>query len=237
MTSRTLTEIAELCGADLDGDGARKVVGPSSLVDAEEHHVSFFSDPRYRGQLVSTKAAGVLVPTGFELDEELKRQISGEGGRDLTLLRVEDPSGAFTTVIESFAAPLSALPVGAHPSALVDESAKIGEGVAIGPNVVIGPHVVLEDNVILHAGVFVGEATCIGRSTVCHPNVTLYPRTVLGAKCILHAGVVVGSDGFGFEPTAEGWDKIPQCGSVEVEDDVEIGAGSTIDRGRFGATR
>ncbi|MBI5362701.1 MAG: UDP-3-O-(3-hydroxymyristoyl)glucosamine N-acyltransferase [Planctomycetes bacterium] len=225
MQERTLFEIAALCGAELDGDGARRVQGPASLRDAGEREVSFLSNPRYRGELARTRAAGVLVPR----DEQRTRE-------DVALLRCADPNAAFTRVVQAFAAP-EWRPSGRHASAVVDPSARVANDAALGPNVVVGPDCVVGTRAVLFAGVVLGRGVQVGEDSVLHPGVVLYERVVLGARCTVHAGTVIGSDGFGFEPTREGWRKVSQCGNVVVDDDVEIGANSAIDRGRFGATR
>jgi UDP-3-O-[3-hydroxymyristoyl] glucosamine N-acyltransferase len=225
MVERTLSEIAALCGAELVGDGSRPVRGPASLRDATSNEVSFLASARYRADLARTHAAGVLVGR----DEAHTRP-------EIAFLRCADPNAAFTRVVEAFAAP-DWKPSGVHPSACVDASAVLGPGVTIGAGAFVGPRCTLGARTILFPGVVLGGGVVVGEDTVLHPNVVLYDRVELGARCIVHAGAVIGADGYGFEPTREGWRKIPQCGNVVVEDDVEIGANATIDRGRFGATR
>lgn len=226
MATLTVTEIARLCGATLDGDGDRKVVGPASLAEARPDEVSFLGNPRYLAELERTSAGAVLVSPEVRTERA-----------DLALLRCENPSRAFTLVIDAFRPPEDRPPAGVHPSAAVDPSASLGEGVVVGPNAVVGRGARIGERVVLHGGVHVGARTSVGAGSVLHPNVVLYHDVKVGRRCILHAGAVLGSDGFGFEPTPEGWEKIPQCGTVEVGDDVEIGANVTIDRGRFRATR
>ena len=226
MITRTVSEIAELCGAALEGDGSRRVTGPASLDDAGPDEISFLGNARYASSLLKTRAAAVLVAPGINVDRE-----------GLTVLRCEDPNRAFSRVIEEFR-PREGRPApGVHATAVVDETASIGERVTIGPQCVVGARAHLADDVVLHAGVVVGADVRIGEGTVVHPTCVLYWGVDVGKGCLLHAGVVLGSDGFGFEPIASGWRKIPQCGTVVIEDDVEIGANSAIDRGRFGATR
>ena len=225
MRERTLAEIAALCGAELEGDGARSVRGAASLRDAGEHEVSFLAHQRYRVDLARTKAAGVLV----ERAEPRTRD-------DIAYLRCVDPNAAFTRVVQAFSAE-DWRPAGVHSSAVADPTAKVAPDAVLGANVFVGPECVVGARAVLHAGVVLGRAVRVGEGTVLHPRVVLYDRVEVGARCIVHAGAVLGSDGFGFEPTREGWRKVPQCGNVVIEDDVEIGANSTIDRGRFGATR
>ncbi len=226
QVARTLSEIAAHCGADLEGDGSRLIVGPADLGRAGSQEISFLANPRYVPLLETTGAAGVLVGPGVESTRE-----------GLTLLRVQDPNRAFTAVVDLFA-PAEATPEpGVHPSAFVHSSAELGDGVSIGPLCSVGPDSMLAAGVVLHAGVQIADRVRVGAGSVLHPNVVLYSRVEMGERCLIHGGTVIGSDGFGFEPTAEGWRKIPQCGTVILGDDVEIGANCSIDRARFGATR
>lgn len=226
MTTRTVSELAELCGATLEGDGSRSVRGPASLQEAGPDEVSFLGNPRYASELLRTRAAAVLLAPGIEVRRP-----------DLSLLRHPHPNGAFTRIVEAFLPRPSRPEPGVHPGATVSPEAVLGRGVSVGPRAVVGAGAVLEDGVVVHAQAYVGADVRVGEGTTLHPSVVLYDRVSVGARCILHAGSVVGSDGFGFEPTPEGWEKIPQCGTVVIEDDVELGANVTIDRGRFGATR
>jgi UDP-3-O-[3-hydroxymyristoyl] glucosamine N-acyltransferase len=226
MITRTVSELAALCGAVLEGDGARVVTGPAGLSEATSDEISFLANPRYARDLEATSAAAVLVHPGLETSR-----------RDLALLRCADPSRAFTHVIRAFRTEQRRPDPGVHPRASVDPSARVGRNVSIAPLAFVGPGAVLGDRVVLHPGACVGARAKVGEDSELHPNAVLYEGVVVGARCILHAGAVIGSDGFGFEPTAEGWEKIPQCGTVVIEDDVEIGANTTIDRARFGETR
>lgn len=223
--TRTLAELAERCGALLEGDGDRLVIGPADLEGATEDEVSFLANPRYASLLETTRAAGVVV------GREVQRTREG-----LTLLRVEDPNRAFTAIVSLFVEEERTPEPGVHPTAVVCSTAELGPGVHVGPFCTIGSQARIGAGVVLRAGVHVGEQCRIGERTSLHPGVVLYSRVEVGADCIIHAGTVLGSDGFGFEPTAAGWRKIPQCGTVVVGDRVEIGAGCTIDRARFGAT-
>ena len=226
MTTRTVLELAELCGATLEGDGARLVVGPASLAEATIDEVSFLSNPRYTGELEETSAGAVVVARSVTPRRD-----------DLTLLRCENPSRAFSRVIEEFRPALGECEPGVHPTAIVEPDVSIGDGVSIGAGVFVGRETTLADKVVLHTGAIVGATCKLGPRTVVHAGCVLYPGTEVGADCLLHAGAVLGSDGFGFDPVPDGWQKVPQCGSVLVEDDVEIGANCTVDRGRFGSTQ
>lgn len=223
---RTLSEIAELCGAALEGDGSRSVIGPADLGQAGDQEISFLANPRYAPLLESTRAAGVLVAVDVSTERT-----------DLTLLRVDDPNRAFTKVVGLFAPAEMEVPLGVHESSVVHPSAELGADVRIGPLCSVGAEARLGAGVVLHAGVHLSDRVTVGAGSVLHPGVSLYSRVEVGEGCIIHSGTVIGSDGFGFEPTAEGWAKIPQCGSVQIGKQVEIGANCAIDRARFGVTR
>ena len=225
MIQRTASELAELCGAVLEGDGARVLVGPASLSEARADQVSFLRSARNAPELDGTRAGAVIVP--FDLRSQR---------RDLALLRCQDPSRAFSRVVEVFR-PAGARPApGVDPRAAVARDARLGEGVSIGPGCVVGAGAEIGARCVLHPGVVVGPGARVGEDGELHPGVVLYAGVELGRRCLVHANTVLGSDGFGFEPTRDGWEKVPQCGTVVVGDDVEIGANCAIDRGRFGAT-
>jgi len=223
--ARTLAELAERCGALLEGDGERLVTGPADLEGATEHEVSFLANPRYASLLETTRAAGVVV------GREVERAREGP-----TLLRVEDPNRAFTAIVSLFVEEARSPEPGVHPTAAVSPSAELGPRVHVGPFCTVGAEARVGAGAVLRAGAHVGERCRIGERTTLHPGVVLYPRVEIGADCVIHAGTVIGSDGFGFEPSTTGWRKVPQCGTVVVGDRVEIGANCTVDRARFGAT-
>ncbi len=226
MITKTVSELAEICGAALEGDGRGTIVGPASLSDAEPNQVSFLGNPRYAPELEETRAGVVLVPVGLEVAR-----------KDLSLLRCENPNAAFSRLVELFAGEGDRPDPGVHSTAVIGAGCELGDEVSIGANCVLGDGVKLGPGAILRPGVVLGRGVEVGASSELHPGVVLYAGVRVGARCLLHAGAVLGSDGFGFDPTAEGWAKIPQCGTVVVEDEVEIGANCTIDRGRFGPTR
>lgn len=226
MTARTLAEIAALVGATVEGDGTRLVVGPAALAEAGPQEVSFLAHPRYRRDFEQTRAAGVLVRPDVRSPRP-----------DLCLLRCADPSAGFSAVVTAFAEPPPRPPAGVHPTAVVHPAARIEDGATIGPHCLIEEGARVGARCLLQHGVFVGAGARVGEDSTLYAGVVLYRGVTVGRRCILHAGCVVGSDGFGFEPSPAGWTKIPQCGTVLIGDDVEIGANTTIDRGRFGATR
>jgi len=226
MTSRTLSELAALCGAVVDGDPNVRIDGPATLADAGPREISFLANPRYTPQLATTKAGAAVVP----LDCAATRA-------DLPLLRCADPSRAFTVVVQAFLPASVPPPAGIHPSAVVDHSAVVDPSASIGPNCTVGREARIGARTVLVGNAFVGEHASIGADGVLHPGVVVYGRVSIGARALIHGGTVIGSDGFGFDPTPTGWTKIPQVGTVIIGDDVEMGANCTVDRGRFGPTR
>lgn len=226
MIQRTASELAELCEAVLEGDGERVLVGPAALDEARSDQVSFVRSARHVGEFETTRAGAVIVP--FDLRA---------GRADVALLRCQDPSRAFSLVVEAFRQPLPPPPAGIHPTAVVEPGARIAPGASVGPLCYVGAGAELGERVVLHPGVMLGPRVKIGAGCVLHSGVVLYDGVELGQRCLIHAGTVIGSDGFGFEPTQEGWEKVPQYGTVVVGDDVEMGSNCAIDRGRFDATR
>jgi UDP-3-O-[3-hydroxymyristoyl] glucosamine N-acyltransferase len=219
-----LRELAERIGGTVHGDPERRITGIATLDRAGPDELSFFTNPRYRRQAEETTAGALLVGPGSRL-----------GGRDL--LEAPQPYLALAELLELF-----------HPAprrrpeiselAHVDPGAEIGREVHIGPFAVIEAGVSLEDRVTVGAGSVIGAGCTVGPATELRPRVVLYPGTRVGARCLIHAGVVLGGDGFGFAPTTGGGQrKVPQLGHVVLEDDVEIGPNSTVDRGALGETR
>ena len=216
MNTPTLAELAERIGAELVGDGSLRVTGPASLADAGPDEVSFLAQPRYRSLLAETRAAGVVV--GRDVAQDVTRE-----REDPTFLVHDDPNAAFTRVIQAFVPDDEPPRPGVHPSAVVEPGAEVD------PTAIVGPFCHLARDAKVGAGawlvsrVTVGLGASVGVGTVLHPGVALYAHVRVGERCIVHAGTVIGSDGYGFEPAPPaGWTKVPQCGTVVVEDDVEL---------------
>jgi UDP-3-O-[3-hydroxymyristoyl] glucosamine N-acyltransferase len=220
----TLQELAGMSGGELQGDPKQTISGAASLAEATAGEISFFNNPRYATQLRKTRASALFVPTDFSEQTTAAR------------IRVSNPAKAFEQVVLKFAPKPIAFAPGVHPSAVVDPAAKIGNRVSIQPLAVIEPGVDIGHNSIIGAGCYVGHETVIGPDCVIYPNVTIRERTRIGARVVIHSGVVIGADGFGFEPAHGRYEKVPQLGIVQIDDDVEIGANTTIDRARFGRT-
>jgi UDP-3-O-[3-hydroxymyristoyl] glucosamine N-acyltransferase len=218
-----LADLASAIGGRVDGDPDRRVRGVATLDAAGPEDLSFLTNPRYRHAVKTSRAGAILVGPESRID-----------GRDL--LVAPDPYLALAEILDRLHPAVRPAP-GISPDARVAAGAAVGEGVSIGAFAVIGASARVGDRVVIDAGVVIGEGSEIGEDTRLMPRVVLYPGTRVGARCLIHAGVVLGGDGFGFATSGETHRKVPQLGRVVVEDDVEIGANSTVDRGTLGETR
>lgn len=220
----TLRELAETYGGEIVGDVSLTITGAASLADAVPGEITFYGDQRYLAAFRKTAASAAFVPADFA-EQIVAAQI-----------RVENPGKAFEQVALRFAPEPIVLSSGIHPSAVIADGVSLGKNVSLGPHVVIEPGVRIGDDSRIGANSYIGHETTIGSGTLIYPNVTIRERTKIGDRVILHSGVVLGSDGFGFENVDGAQKKIPQIGIVQIDNDVEIGAGTTIDRARFGRT-
>lgn len=219
----TARELAERLQAGLQGDPVQwdaPLTGVAPLDSATPGALSFLAKNKYRSKLTRCEATAILVKAG-DLD------VAPPGA---ALIVVDDPYLAYARISSLFTrepCPGS----GIHPSAVVDESAVLGRDVSVGPLAVVGPDCHLGDGCVLGAGCYLGDRVRVGEFSRLHPRVILMHDVELGARCLIHPGAVIGSDGFGFAPRADGWQKIAQLGRVRIGNDVEIGANTTIDRG------
>src|SRR5206468_112669 len=211
-------------GGELIGDPGLKITGAASLVEATAGEISFFVNRKYIGLLRRTRASAVFVPPDFA-----EPITAGQ-------IRVSNPAKAFEQIVLKLAPKPITLAPGIHPSAIVDARAQLGERVSIQPHVVIEAGAKIGDDTIVGAGTYIGHETIIGSACLIYPRVTVRERTRIGSRVIIHSGAVIGADGFGFEMVDERHEKIQQLGIVQIDDDVEIGANTTIDRARFGRT-
>jgi UDP-3-O-[3-hydroxymyristoyl] glucosamine N-acyltransferase len=213
-----LDQLAELLDAKLTGDGQCEITGLATLQNAKPGQLSFLSNPSYADQLKSSQASAILIDEKF-LD-------SCPGNKLVTAI----PYVAFAKATQLFDnSPIPA--TGIHESASVDASAVLGENVSIAANAVLAANVTVGDEVVIGAGCYLGEGVSLGNACKLDSNVTLYHRVVLGKNVEIHSGSVIGADGFGFAFDGSKSVKIHQLGAVLIGDDVEIGAGTTIDRG------
>jgi UDP-3-O-[3-hydroxymyristoyl] glucosamine N-acyltransferase len=218
----TIDEIARLVNGKLQGDGSRAIHDVASIDRAGPDDLTFAEGARGLARAEASRAGCILVPEGVSLPL-------------LTTVAVPRPKLSFIRVATVLRPERAATP-GIHPTAVVDPQAKLAEDVCVGPQVVVAAGVAVGQGTRLGAGVFLGERVTVGSQCVLYPRVTVYPGANIGNHVILHAGVVIGSDGFGYV-LAEGRHlKFPQLGNVIIEDDVEIGSNSTVDRGSLGTT-
>jgi UDP-3-O-[3-hydroxymyristoyl] glucosamine N-acyltransferase len=222
-----LTELATLVGGTLkNGDPTLEITGFSSLKEAVPGDLSFFHDTRYNERLLKTKASAVLVPADFT---DLPPQAA--------YIAVADPSRSFELIVETYGFQPAPFEAGVHPSAVVADSVKFDAAkVSVGPNAVIEAGVELADGVEIGAGCFVGRNARIGSGTKLFANSSVHAECILGSGVILHSSVVIGGDGFGYEFSQGRHRKVRQAGIVQIDNEVEIGAGTTVDRARFGRT-
>ncbi|HSP14219.1 MAG TPA: UDP-3-O-(3-hydroxymyristoyl)glucosamine N-acyltransferase [Thermoanaerobaculia bacterium] len=221
MPEVTLGEIADFVGGKFNGAREKRINGVAPLQDATDRQISFLANPRYAAQLESTHAAAILVGSG-----------EPEGPRHI---RVENPYFAMARIVTRWFSERP-MPKGVSPLASVAATAKLGKNVAIGPFAAIGENTIIGDEVTIFSNVVIEGECSIGDGTLIYPLVSIYYRSKIGRRCILHSGVVIGSDGYGFATEGGKHHKIPQIGVVRIEDDVEIGSGTTIDRAALGET-
>jgi UDP-3-O-[3-hydroxymyristoyl] glucosamine N-acyltransferase len=215
-------EIARLVGGEAEGDGEREISGVEALETAGEQGLAFAEGELTLRRAADSRAGCILVPEGSSVE-----------GR--TTIAVRNLRLAFIRAAEALHPPRAAQP-GIHPTAWVAADARLGPGVSVGPHAVVESGASVGEGTSLGAGVFVGEGVTLGQRCVLYPRATLYPGVKLGDRVILHAGVVLGSDGFGYLFAEGRHQKFPQLGGVVIENDVEIGCNTTVDRGSLGTT-
>jgi len=220
----TLQELARTSGGELIGDPTLQITGAASLVEATPGEISFFGSRKYIGLLRKTRASAVFVPTDFA--ESI----------GAAQIRVANPTKAFEQIVLKFAPKPITFAPGIHPSAVVDPSARLGERVSVQPHAVIEAGTTIGDDTIIGAGSYIGHEIVMGSACLIYPLVTIRERSCIGSRVIIHSGSVIGADGFGFEMIDGRQQKIQQLGIVQIDDDVEIGANTTVDRARFGRT-
>ena len=223
MTSLTVAEIARSCQAKFEGDGNYMISGANSLEEAGPHELSFVALAKAQS-LAGKSGAGCLI---VHIDFSISMRAN--------LVRVPDPRLAFAHVLAQLYPPPAHDPF-RHPTAIIDSEAQVAEDVYIGPYATVGRNVSIGSGCSVGSHCIIGDNVTIGPNTILHGRVTLYAGLAIGARCILHSGCVLGADGFGFARTEEGYRKFPQVGTVVIEDDVEIGANTCIDRAALGRT-
>ncbi len=226
--SYTSGAVAHAVGGTLVGPADVVLTSFDTLEAAGERSLSFIRSSKFAPQWERSKAGAALVSRGIDVPghDESKRALIVVDSADLALVKL----------LEIAAPTPAARPPGIHPTAVVDPSARVAASAHVGPQCSVLAGATIGENAVLVARVHVGMGSSVGEGSVLNPGVCIYDRCAIGRRCILHANVVIGADGFGFLPTSTGLIKVPHIGTAEIHDDVEIGATTCVDRGKFGAT-
>jgi UDP-3-O-[3-hydroxymyristoyl] glucosamine N-acyltransferase len=230
MKQFTIEAISRTIGGKLTGDPSILITGVETIAEAKQNQLTFIGGKKYIKLWQQSGASAAIVSDNLEVDVE--------AGLGRAFVRVPDADLALAQILEMFAPEPPTCDTGIHPSAVVDASAQIHASVEIGAGCYIGPTVVIGAGTRLYPNVTVFDDTTIGNDTTIWSGTVIRERSRIGSDCIIHPNVTIGADGFGFRPSPDGQGlvKIPQIGTVEIGDGVEIGAGSCIDRGKFSAT-
>lgn len=223
----TLADIAVLLGTPAPADAGRLIRGLATVAEAGPDELTFAGSEAYARQLPASRAAGAIV----------HRKVRVPAGYDGVTFVVDDADLAVAKVLGLFAPPTPRPPVGVDGLARVAPSAQLADGVAIGPFVCVGERVRVGRGTVLHAGVYLGDDVVVGDDCELFPQVVVRERITVGSRVVIHAGSVLGSDGFGYRWDGARHAKVPQIGTVMIEDDVEIGSCVCVDRAKFSATR
>lgn len=222
----TAQQIADILQGEVLGNANAEVYKLSKIEEGTKGSLTFLSNPKYTNYIYSTQATIVIVNRNFELENQVQS----------TLIKVEDAYQAFSTVLE-FYNQIKLSKSGIESPSFVSETATYGNNIYIGAFSYIGNNVVIGNNVKIYPNTFIGDNVKIGDNVILFSGVKIYSETIIGNNCNIHSGAIIGSDGFGFAPDKDGnYSKIPQIGNVIIEDDVEIGSCSTIDRATLGST-
>lgn len=223
LMRKTLKEIAQLIEGEVVGEEDVVITGISGIKEAQEGDLTFLANPKYLHLMDTTKATAIIT------SREIKKAPK-------PIIRTDNPSLAFAKMVSLLAPNEQVHPSGIHPTAIIGQNVKLGRDVALQPYVVLDDNVEVGDRTVVYAGCYIGHHTKIGADCLVYPNVAIRERIEIGNRVVIHSGTVIGSDGFGFATVKSVHHKIPQIGTVVIEDDVEIGANVTIDRARFGKT-
>ncbi|MFM7629120.1 MAG: UDP-3-O-(3-hydroxymyristoyl)glucosamine N-acyltransferase [Algoriphagus sp.] len=223
----SLHQLAEILGGSVEGDAQQKVTRLDKIQEGKPGGISFLSNEKYEPYLYETQATAVIVSEGFTPSKPFST----------TLIRVKDAYLGFTLLLEAYAKINQEALLGIEEPSYMHESSTMGVQGYRGAFSYIGKHCWIGDKVKIHGHAYIGDRVVIGDGTVIHPGARICADTQIGNQCEIHSGAVLGADGFGFAPQADGtYKNIPQIGKVVLEDEVSIGANTTIDRATFGAT-
>lgn len=220
-------QIAQIIQGKVEGDATVEVTQFGKIEEAKAGEISFLANPKYEEFLYSTKASVIIINDSLVLKDKIAA----------TLIRVPDAYAAFATLLTKYQELKAANMVGVQTPSFIAPSTKLGAQHFIGVFSCISENVQMGDQVKIYPNVFLGENVQVGNNVTIHPGVVVYHDCVIGNNVTIHAGSIIGSDGFGFAPKADGsFQKVPQLGNVVIEDDVEIGSNTTIDRATIGST-
>lgn len=223
----TAAQIAMLVNGSVEGDDSVSVNNFGKIEQAKSGEISFLANPKYEEFLYTTQASIVLLSENYVLKQAIKP----------TIIKVQDAYAAFATLLNKYQEILAKSLVGIEQPSYIATTAKLGEDCYVAAFSYIGNNVAIGNNVKIHPGVFVAQNVTIGNNVVLNSGVKIYNDCVIGNNVIVHSGTIIGSDGFGFAPLEDGsFKKVPQLGNVVIEDNVEIGANTTIDRATIGST-
>ncbi len=221
---KTLKELADYVGGEVAGDGNIKIKGVMTIDEASEGYITFVSNKKYIKKLEKTEASAIITSPDIVTENK-------------NLLITKNPYLAFAKVVDLMMNPEKVYPGTVDDSARVSDSAEIASNVTVYPFVFIGENANVADNVVLYPGVYVGDDCQIGKDTIIHPNTVLHKGTIIGERVVIHSNSVIGCSGYGYAPDGSTYYKIPQIGITVIEDDVDIGANTTINRAVLGETR
>jgi UDP-3-O-[3-hydroxymyristoyl] glucosamine N-acyltransferase len=220
----TVRDVAQRLGGTVEGRDDLPIRGLAGVAEAGPGDLTFLSNMKYAAAASQTKASALIAGPAWT------------GPCPCSIIRVADPDRAFADVARTFFPPAPKPVHGISPLAAVSETAELGPGVSIGPFCVLEAETRVGARSVLYAGCYLGRGASVGEDCVLYPHVSLREYVTMGHRCIVHNGAVIGSDGFGYTSVEGRWQKIPQVGTVQIGDDVEIGANATVDRARFGRT-
>ena len=222
----TATQIAGLLEGEIEGDADAEVSKLAKIEEGTEGSLTFLANPKYTSYIYSTEATIAIVNKDFVAENKI----------DTTLIRVDDAYKAFSKLLEYYNQ-VKMNKTGIEEPVFVSESAKYGENLYLGAFSYLGDNVTIGDNATIYPNVYIGNNVEIGDNVIIFAGAKIYSETVIGNNCVINSGVIVGADGFGFTPDDNGeYSKVPQTGNVIIEDNVDLGAGTTIDRATLGAT-
>ncbi|MCM8811473.1 MAG: UDP-3-O-(3-hydroxymyristoyl)glucosamine N-acyltransferase [Candidatus Omnitrophica bacterium] len=223
VSARRLKELARLVSGEVVGDGNTLITGICGIKEARAGDITFIANSKYQHLLQTTQASAVITSRDVQTAPK-------------PIIRTDNPSLAFSKLVSHFVPSVQKHPSGVSPRAFIGKGVRVGKGAAVGPFAVVEEGASIGDRTVVYAGAYIGRDASVGNDCLIYPHVTIRERVEIGHRVIVHSGSVIGSDGFGFATVQGVHHKIPQIGTVIVEDDVEIGANVTIDRARFGKT-